>query len=46
MEFLEHILLPDLPDVIAKLHRLLDNQGLFVVNVPSKNVPVKRKYPG
>ncbi|MDD5089336.1 MAG: class I SAM-dependent methyltransferase [Candidatus Wallbacteria bacterium] len=44
MEVLEHIPPRDTPDFIQSISRILKKNGLFIVSVPTQNVPLNRKH--
>lgn len=44
MELLEHIPIPDQKQIISEAHRVLKSDGIFIITVPSKNVPLEEKH--
>lgn len=44
MEVLEHIALDQIKSVLLDLHKIIDKNGVFIISVPTKNIPVNRKH--
>jgi SAM-dependent methyltransferase len=44
MEVLEHISPHDLKFVLTDIHTVLDEAAVFVISVPTRNIPVNRKH--